>query len=108
MATDARLQEIKEILEDHKGKSNQISAGEIGPLVGVEEDATHVQVRGLILQTIEEYRLPVAASSRGYYLIGTEGELNEYLDNIEGRIEEMKKRKGLVKDAYEHYYRNKA
>jgi hypothetical protein len=105
---DTRLQEIKEILEEHKGKSNQISAGEIGPQIGVEEDATHVQVRGLILQTIEEFGLPVAASSRGYYLISSEKELNEYLDGIEGRIEEMKKRKRLVKGAFESYYKSNA
>ena len=69
MSVDDRLKKIKRILEKHKGKSNQISAGKIGPQIGVEEDATHVQVRGLILQSIKEFCLPVAASSKGYYLI---------------------------------------
>ncbi len=104
MSSDARLHRIKEILEKHRGKDNQISAGEIGPQIGINEDATHVQVRGLILQTIEEFRLPVAAGNRGYYLIKDEGELKEYLSGIDGRIREMGKRKELVQDAFNNYY----
>ncbi len=69
MSSDPQLLKIKEILEKHLGKGNQISAGAIGPQIGINEDATHVQTRGLILQTIEEFNLPVAAGSRGYYLI---------------------------------------
>ena len=107
MPVDARLKKIKEILEKHKGKINQISAGEIGLQIGVDEDATHVQVRSLILQVIDAFRLPVAAASRGYYLISTENELNKYLDGIDGRIQEMKKRKRLVKAAFESYYRSR-
>lgn len=104
MLSDARLHRIKEILEKHRGKDNQISAGEIGPQIGINEDAIHVQVRGLILQAIEEFRLPVAAGNRGYYLIKDEGELKEYLSGIDGRIREMGKRKELVQDAFNNYY----
>ena len=68
MLSDTQLNKIKKILENHRGKEHQISAGEIGPQIGVHEDATHVQVRGLILQAIEKFSLPVAGGSRGYYL----------------------------------------
>jgi hypothetical protein len=105
MQGDAQLDRIKEILETHRGKENQISAGAIGPQIGILEDATHVQVRGLIRQAIERFRLPVAASSRGYYLIKDEHELEEYLRNIDGRIAEMRIRKTLVEEAFETYYR---
>jgi hypothetical protein len=103
MSANARIKKIKEILEKHRGSHNQISAGEIGKLIGIHEDATHVQVRGLILQTIEELRLPVAAGNRGYYFITNEDELKEYLNGIDGRIREMEKRKALVRDAFESY-----
>ena len=104
MVSDTRLRKIKEILEKHRGKNSQISAGVIGPQVGIEEDATHVQARGLILQAIQEFKLPVAAGSRGYYLIKDKNELEEYIRNIDGRINEMKKRKNLVQNAFEDYY----
>ena len=104
MSLDSRLQMIKEILENHQGKNNQISAGEIGRQIGIDEDATHVQTRGLILETIEQLKLPVAGGNRGYYLISNREELDEYLNGIDGRIQEMTKRKNLVQNAFESYY----
>ena len=105
MQGDAQLNRIKEIIETHRGKENQISAGDIGPQIGIHEDATHVQVRGLIRQAIERLRLPIAASSRGYYLIKDKHELEEYLRNIDGRIAEMQTRKTIVEEAFKIYYR---
>ena len=104
MSSDAQLNKIKEILEINRGKENQISAGEIGPQIGIHEDTTHVQVRGIILQAIERFNLPVAGGNRGYYLIKDEYELEEYLRNIDGRIDEMRKRKNLVEEAFRNYY----
>jgi hypothetical protein len=105
MQGDAQLDKIKEILETHRGKENQRSAGDIGLQIGIREDAKHVKVSGLILQAIERFRLPVATSSRGYYLIKDRHELGEYLRNIDGRIAKMQKRKHLVEEAFETYYR---
>ena len=104
MSSEDRIQKIKEILEAHRGKNSQISAGEIGRKIGIDEDATHVQVRGLILQAIERFQLPVAGGSRGYYLITSKKELNDYFSGIDGRIQEMEKRKGLVQAAFDGYY----
>ena len=66
MSTDAHLNRIKEILEDHVGKENQISSGDIGPEIGIHEDATHVQVRGLIREAIEKFNLPVMYKDIGF------------------------------------------
>jgi len=104
MTFDPRINQIKEILEQHRGKSNQISAGEVGPMVGINEDPTHFQTRKLILQTIKRFQLPVAASSRGYYLISTSQELEKYLSSIDGRMREMQKRKKIVRQAFDNYY----
>ena len=104
MPSESQLQEIKEILESHRGKYNSISSGEIGRQIGIDEDATHVQVRGLILQTIERFQLPVAGGNKGYYLIENQSELDDYLDGIDGRINEMLKRKELVHSAFNSYY----
>jgi hypothetical protein len=105
MSPTAQLRKIKEILERHRGKGTQVSAGDIGPEIGIREDATHVQVRGLILDAIQQYGLPVAGGSRGYYLISNQSELQAYLANIDGRIEEMQKRRDFVSRAFKKYYK---
>ncbi|MFX0202166.1 MAG: hypothetical protein ACFFCW_39140 [Candidatus Hodarchaeota archaeon] len=104
MTSDNQLSRIREILENHRGKENQISSGKIGPQIGIYEDATHVQVRSLIRDAIEKLKLPVGGGSRGYYLIKDENELKEYIRNIDNRINEMQKRKDLVESAFREYY----
>ena len=104
MTSDNQLSRIREILENHRGKENQISSGKIGPQIGIYEDATHVQVRSLIRDAIEKLKLPVGAGNRGYYLIKNENELKEYIRNIDNRINEMEKRKELVESAFREYY----
>jgi len=104
MSSDDQLNRIKQILENHVGKENQISSGEIGPQIGIYEDATHVQVRNLIREAIEKLRLPIGGGNRGYYLIKDEDELRQYLESIDNRINEMQKRKELLEDAFEEYY----
>ena len=100
MTSDNQLLRIKEILESHRGKENQISSGKIGPQIGIYEDATHVQVRSLIRNAIEKLKLPVGGGSRGYYLIKDDNELEEYyIRNIDNRINKMQKRKDLVESA---------
>jgi len=104
MASGDQLNRIKKILEDHVGKEDQISSGDIGREIGIHEDATHVQVRSLIRDAIEEFSLPVGGSSRGYYLIKDEDELKKYIDSIDKRMEKMQERKELIEQAFEDYY----
>ena len=104
MSSDSQLHKIKEILEKHVGRENQISSGDIGPKMGIHEDATHVQVRGLIREAIEKLRLPIGGGNRGYYLIKDRNELRQYTESIENRINEMQKRKELIEEAFEDYY----
>ena len=104
MAAGAQLNRIKEIIEDHVGRDNQISSGKIGPEIGIHEDATHVQVRNLILEAIEKLRLPIGGSNRGYYLIKDEDELRQYTESMDKRINKMQRRKDLIEEAFEDYY----
>ncbi len=65
MSSEDRIQKIKEILEAHQGKNSQISSGEIGRQVGIDEDATHVSgSNGLcgaifVVITIGEHVMPI-------------------------------------------------
>lgn len=104
MASDMQLNRIKKIIEDHVGRENQISSGDIGPKIGIHEDATHVQVRSLIREAIAKLHLPIGGGSRGYYLIKDENELQHYTKSIDHRINEMQRRKELIEKAFEAYY----
>ena len=104
MSSDAQLNRIKEILENHVGKENQINSGEIGQQIGIYENATHIQARNLIREAIEKLKLPIGAGNRGYYLIKDEDELRQYAESIDNRIKEMRKRKDLLEEAFEEYY----
>lgn len=94
------LKKIKKILEKHVGKENAISAAKIAKLIGKQEDDTHARTRDILFKTAKKYKLPLAATSKGYYLIETEDEYNEYIDNLNKRIKGIKKRKKIITENY--------
>ena len=98
------LFEIKKILEQHKGKANQISAGKIAEMLNLKQEDTHIAPRTLIFKAIKKFNIPLAGSSKGYYLITDKEELKEYMNSIDGRIKKIKERKSTVKKAFEKYY----
>lgn len=104
MATLEQLRRIETIIKKHVGKENQISSGEIGPEIGIHEDATHVQVRNIIREAIERLNLPIGGGNKGYYLIKNEDELSQYQEGLIRRIDEMEKRKYLIEKAFKVYY----
>jgi len=100
-----QLLQIKEILENHIGKENQISAGTIGPLIGVYEDHTHKKARQLILEAIKKFNLPVAGGNKGYYLLRNEEEFEDYKNSIIRRTEKtIENRVNTVDRAFRDYY----
>jgi hypothetical protein len=104
MQGGARLQAIKKIIELQVGKDNQISSGKIGPQVRIHESMGHVKVRRLILDVVRHMKIPIGAGGKGYFLIRTEDELDEYVAGISKRIAEMEKRKVYVQVAFGEYY----
>lgn len=104
MVSNQTLLEIKNILEKHKGKANQISAGKIAEMLNLRQEDTHIAPRTLILKAIKQFNIPVAGSSKGYYLITGQEELEEYMSSIDGRIEKIKDRKSTVKEAFKKYH----
>lgn len=91
-----KLARIKVVLEEHIGKSNKITSKQIANIIGINEDATQAKTRALILECAKQYKLPLAADNRGYYLITSEIELNEYIENLNSRIAGIEDRKNLI------------
>lgn len=95
-----KLRKIQEILKQHVGKSNIISSSQIADLIGVEEDATYAKTRALIFEAAKKYKLPLAANNRGYFLINTKAEFDEYINNLDLRIAGIEERKKIIIDNY--------
>ena len=94
------LKKIKNILEKHVGKKNSVTSAKIAESIGIKEDATHAKTRALIFECAQENKLPVAATNRGYFLIETQDEYNDYIKNLDDRIRCIEFRKTIVSDNY--------
>lgn len=103
-----RLGEVRDILVAHAGAKNAISSAEIADLIDVQEDDTKVRTRDIILKCIDAFNLPVASCARGYFMIQSEEEFREYIDNLDRRIGGIEKRKDLVRSNYERYIGGRA
>lgn len=100
-ATDNDLVRVAAILADHRGKDNPITSGEIADATDLDTHDSTPKTRGVIRELTEDYGLPIAASTKGYYLISDGLEASEYLRDLEGRMRGIQKRKDNVCEAVE-------
>lgn len=98
MSKNAR-ERVKEMLLNHQGADNPISAREISERLKKDEVGSFPETRMLIRNIMLEDKIPVASSNKGYYVIETEGELKDYVDQLESRILGMSERKFAVQRA---------
>ncbi len=96
-----KLEKIRNILNQHVGKANKVTSSQIAKAIGIEEDDTHAKTRALIFKAAQKYHLPLAANNRGYFLIKSESEYDEYIENLNSRIAGIKKRKKIITENYE-------
>jgi hypothetical protein len=83
---EERLRQIREILLNHKGKQNAIASSKIAKMLGIPENDTVATTRSLITKLIKNSYLPIGSSENGYYIMQTEEELNEVMQDLNGRI----------------------
>lgn len=96
----SQREKLRDVLLLHKGKHNKITSAEIANHLGIVEDDTHAQTRALILSVAEEYNIALAADTRGYYIITTDKEYEDYMYNLESRIQGINKRKNIITKNY--------
>lgn len=87
---------VAKILAEHRGRNNAISSQEIADRTGLDKSDSTPRTRGVIRQLQRQFDWPVAATSQGYFLISQEAEAKSYLDNLDGRITGIEKRKDAV------------
>ena len=98
MSDDAR-ELVKELLLDHRGADNPISSREISEHLEAQEVGSFPKTRMLVRDIMLEEQIPIASSNNGYYVIETEEELQDYIDQLESRILGISERKFEVRRA---------
>lgn len=99
------IEHIKEILLKHKGRKNRITASTIAKEIGVVENATYAKTRALIFECAKAYKLPLAADTKGYYLITCKKEYDDYIVNLDSRIAGIEERKRIITQNYKEWER---
>lgn len=76
------------------GKDNAITAAALSEALNLEGGVTSESLRlNLVKPLIEEHHIPIGSCSRGYYIIATEEEFNEVMEDLTHRIRGMQNRK---------------
>ncbi len=97
------IEQINVILRQHKGKKNRITASSIAAKIGIVENATYAKTRALILECAKTHKLPLAADTKGYYLITNKKEYDDYIENLNSRIAGIEERKRIITKNYEEW-----
>lgn len=85
-------EEVRDILMNHRGANNPITAKEISSIMGFGMEDTQHECRQIIRRTMDMFSLPVISCARGYYIANSKEEIESYCKNIMGRIKGMRKR----------------
>lgn len=101
-----KLENLRDILEQHCGRRSAISSAKLAYLLGIQEDDTHSGTRELIFECAEKYQLPVAATNRGYYLLQTDEEYYDYIQTLEDRMAGIRRRAQVITENY-HIYKER-
>lgn len=96
-------EKIKDILLQHKGKSNAITSKEVSRKMGFPMEDTQVVSRKAIWETAREYGLPLVSCNRGYFIAETDDEINEYNSNIQSRIDGMEETRKMANKNYQEW-----
>jgi hypothetical protein len=105
MSTDEEKMEIiRGIIIQHKGKDNAIKSKAIALKIGhIGEDDTHIGTRNLITKLIRE-GMPIGACDNGYFLLETQEEVDEYGQKLNNRIFEIYDRIFRIQNNFNNYY----
>ncbi len=97
-------EQIRDILLDHPGRRNMITAPAIAEMIGIDPGPSGVVARERITETIITYRLPVATSNKGYYLLEDPDDLKRYQRSLDGRANKITMRKLYVTQYFSEFY----
>lgn len=77
---------------NHIGSANAITATDLANHFGITDGGVEVEMRNIIREAIAQNEL-IGSHSRGFYLIGTLVELEDNLDSLQSRAENILQRR---------------
>lgn len=90
---------VREILLNHRGADNPVSSREINDEIGVDSIGSFPSTRAIIRELVLDDKIPIASSNQGYYVVETEDELAEYIENLSTRIDSIAERRFAIQRA---------
>ncbi len=96
MSTQSPREVVRDILMDHRGSDNPITSREINEKIQQDSVGSFPETRQIIREVMIEEQIPIAAGSQGYYVIESEEELSEYIENLDNRVLSITARKQAV------------
>jgi len=86
----ATVQQLIQYLRgnNHIGSGSPITAGDLARHFGISDGGVEVEMRDVIRDAISQNEL-IGSHSRGFYLIGTLAKLEENLDSLQSRAENI-------------------
>lgn len=94
------IEEVAEILKDHRGASQSIPASSINNSIQIDVSDTYSRTRRVIKYLLYEEGMSIGADNSGYYLIKTSEELLDNIERLDDRIFGMELRKKAIRMAY--------
>lgn len=88
------------ILFDHVGSDNRITSRELSDRLGnLDHLDSTPETRTIIRGLVNEYGLPVVSSTKGYFMVSNQEELEQYIDDLNSRIMGIEKRRDSLLSA---------
>lgn len=84
-----------------RGIDDPVCSESIRQHFGINDRSGTSVTRALILQTMQTKEIPIGACRRGYFLIKNRIELEEYVENLQGRVDKILERIALVRACYD-------
>lgn len=81
-------------------KSSPVRSRDLEKYLGLNDADGHPQTRAIIKEVIRTKNLPLGATTNGYYVIRSAGELKEYGRRLDKRVRGTVNRKTLVYAAF--------
>ena len=88
---------------NHIGGTNPVTAGDLANHFGISDGGVEVEMRDVIRTAIAQNEL-IGSHSRGFYIIGTLRELEENLDSLQSRAENILLRRRNMMSNWNNQY----
>jgi hypothetical protein len=98
--------ELLNILGNHVGKENAITAEVLEDVLGMEDSGlTSPKLRDIVRELIFDHRIPICSCGNGYYIADDVDDLERYRDTLQKNIDGNIKRRKKILEAFEVYWK---